>query len=202
MTPGDAQRRGRSSSLLPGVVVVGVTFLASCAGGRRFELTLRFRGFDGVAFATANRCPQADTTCPASFSESSWVAADGRTATAPAHTVVFRADGSPDKRPSQKFDDQYYYDDVACGGQEYKQRYYRKSPPKTGPNGAFEVEIDDGNRLTIDPTTAVSVETGRYTLCFEEVGTWRGTAGDLRNHTGTFNLHYDSIQTVLRLVEN
>jgi hypothetical protein len=40
------------------------------------------------------------------------------------------------------------------------------------------------------------------TDCFDEAGRWKGTAGHLRNHEGTFTMHYDSIQTVLQIVED
>jgi hypothetical protein len=203
VTPLRAIDRRRSFPSLLGALACGVTLLVSCDAVNKFQLTLRSRGFDGVAFATETPpCPQAENACPANFSESSWVAADGRTAIALAHTTFFRADESPDVSESQRFDDQYYYGNVACGGQDYKLRYYRKLDPKTRPNGAFELDVDDGNRLTLKPQSVVSVEDGRDTLCFEEEGTWRGTAGEVRNKTGTFNLRYDSIETVLELVED
>ncbi len=39
-------------------------------------------------------------------------------------------------------------------------------------------------------------------LCSESSGIWHGTAGDLLNHTGTFRLVYDTIQSVLQLEED
>jgi hypothetical protein len=64
----------------------------------------------------------------------------------------------------------------------------------------FELTIDDGNRLTLDPQTAVIVVSNGGD-CLDETGRWRGTAGDVRDHEGTFTIHYNSIQTVLHLVE-
>ena len=75
------------------------------------------------------------------------------------------------------------------------------SPEQASRDYSFELKFDDGNRLTLHPQTAVLVNLYE-TDCFEETGRWQGTAGGLRNHEGTFTMHYDSIQTVLRFVED
>jgi hypothetical protein len=202
VTPRIATHRGRSFLLLLGALAVGGNLLASCDRDHRFELTLRNRSFDGVALVNA-ACIRATNGCTTILGESSWVAADGRTAIGRAQTIVFRADQTADQSDSRlESGNSVYFGPVDCGGQQWKLIYYREPDPRTGPKGSFELDIDDGNRLTIEPQNVVSVDNGRDTFCFEEAGTWRGTAGKVRNDRGTFDLHYDSVQVVLRLVEN
>ncbi len=91
---------------------------------------------------------------------------------------------------------------VDCGGQRLPRHFFQVlSQEQASPDYSFELKIDDGNRLTLDPQTAVVVSFDE-TDCFEETGRWQGTAGDLLNHEATFTIHYDTIQTVLRIVED
>ena len=161
------------------VVLVAVSVLASCAGPDAFELTLRTRDDDGQSLYDVDR---------------SWVAADGRHATSPPYSGdAHLADPK--------------FGDAECGGEKWLRRLiWRSGPEMESSEDSFELKLDDGDSATLDPQTAVRVadatgyQTG--TSCFEETGRWRGTAGDLRDHEGTFTITYDSIQTVLRLVED
>lgn len=157
------------------VLLVTVSVLASCGGPGKFELTLRARDDDGQSLPNVDR---------------SWSAADGRHATSPPYSGTFPANSTSD------------IGEVECGGQKWPRHFFGVLDPKLASgNNSFELKIDDGNRLTLDPQTAVIVAS-YGTDCLEETGRWRGTAGDLRDHEGTFTIHYDSIQTVLRLVED
>jgi hypothetical protein len=152
-------------------------------------------GFLAVALSTLGSCDadrfeltlRSRDGLSLSSLERPWLAADGRRATSPAYTVRFLS------APT--------FGDVECGGRQWTRRYFSIASAALGP---YELEIDGGSRLTLDPQTAVEVSdgTGTETACFEEVGLWRGTAGDVVDRTGRFTLHFDSIQAVLRLVED
>jgi hypothetical protein len=176
--PLTAKHGTRRHSLLVGVFWMAATALASCGGAEKFELTLQARDDNGSPFINVER---------------QWLADDGRHATSPANSGTFPV--------NTNFD----FGNVECGGQKYVRRYFSALGPELASGDhAFELTIDDGNRLTLDPQRALDVIDGTTpeAACFEESGRWRGTAGDLQNRTGTFSLHYDTIQTVLRLVED
>lgn len=159
------------------VALVALSVLSSCGGADKFELTLRARDDDGTSYINLER---------------PWVAADGRGATSPPTSGRFQLNPNPD------------IGEAECGGQKWPRHFFEVLGPEQMTEGyTFELKIDDGNRLTLDPQTGVVV--AFYyggTDCFEETGRWRGTDGDLRDHEGTFTIHYDTIQTVLRLVED
>ncbi len=171
------RHRPRRSSPLVGAFSVGVSLLVACGGAEKFELTLRIRDYDGSRV----------------YVERQWLAGDGRQATSPANSGTFPGGATFD------------IGDVECGGQRWPRQFFSVlGPEPASADDSFELKVDDGNRLMLDPQTEVIVDggTGVGTECFEETGRWQGTAGDLQNHVGTFNIHYDSIQTVLRLVED
>jgi hypothetical protein len=175
--PPIGKRRARHNSSLVVVLSVALSVLASCGGAKKFELTLRTRDDDSVLPAYVDR---------------HWLAADGRHATGPEYSNTFPAN------PVLQFGE------VDCGGQKWVRSYFFVLGPElASQDDSAELTIDDGNSLSLDPQTAVGLFTGSGGgSCFEETGRWQGTAGDLRNHEGTFTMHYDSIQTVLRLVED
>lgn len=165
----------RRISSLVGAFSVAVSLLVSCSRVEKFDVTLRVRDYDGSSAINVDR---------------QWLAADGRHATSPADPGPFPADATFD------------FGDPECGGQSWpRHAFIVLGPAPASRDDSFELKIDDGNRLTLDPQTAVVASFDQID-CFEETGRWRGTAGDLRDHEGTFTVHYDSIQTVLHLVED
>jgi hypothetical protein len=172
--PATRKHRARRSSSLVGLFSVAVSLLVSCGGAEKFELTLRSRYYDSAS------------TNPL---ETQWLTADGRHATSPGGSDPFRGGAEAEVGA------------VECGGQRWPRHFFTVLGPAPSRDNSFELKFDDGNRLTLDPESAVMVYL--YDVdCFEEAGRWKGTAADLRNHGGTFTLHYDSIQTVLRIVED
>ena len=169
-------KRGRRDSSLVAVVALTLSLVASCKGADKFELTLRGR----------------DDASSSPTHQLQWRAADGRHATSPEYWVF------PDGTGSE-------FGNVDCGGQSWVRSYFSVLGPELASrDDSYELKIDDGKGLMLDPQTEVFVSggTGGGTACFEETGRWEGTTGDVLNRTGTFTLHYDSIQTVLRLVED
>ena len=167
--------RARRKSLWVFVAAMGV--LVSCGRAEKFELTLRVRD-DGSS-----------PTCV----ERHWMAADGRHATS--------AECSGTLRVAAPIE----FGDAECGGRTWQRHYFSVlGPEPASRDDSFELKVDDGNRLMLDPQTEVIVDGGAGTAieCVEQTGRWQGTAGDLQNHEGTFTIHYDSIQTILRLVED
>ncbi len=169
-----AHARRRSVLTAVGMLLVGV--LASCAGTDKYALTLRARDDDGNSFINIER---------------HWLAADGRHASSPPNSATFRLASSP------------IFGDVECGGEKLQRRYARISNTELV-KFSFELQVDDGNVLTLVPQKIVRVaaRSTPWASCVEASGRWEGTAGNLRGQTGTFTIHYDSIQTVLRLVED
>jgi hypothetical protein len=169
------KHRSRRNLSLLGVFCVAIGVLASCGGAEKFELVLRSRADDG--------------TSP--MLEHQWLSADGR------HAL------SPEISSSFQVQLHWNYGDVECGGQRMVRHGFAELGSElASKDDSFDLKIDDGNDLRLDPQTAVTVDDGAGRLCFEETGRWQGTAGDLRNHTGTFIIQYDTIQTVLRLIED
>lgn len=171
--PATGKHRVRRRTSLVGVFSVAVSLLVSCGGSEKFELMLRTRDNGAWNF----------------YLERQWRAADGR------HAV------SLDVRGLILADAKVGVGDAECGGQRWPRHFFSVLSPATTRDDSFELKVDDGNSLTLDPQTAVVVSSYE-TNCFEETGRWKGTAGQLRDHKGTFTMHYDSIQTVLRIVED
>jgi hypothetical protein len=173
--PAIGKHRSRRNLSLLGVFCVAIGVLASCGGPEKFELVLRSRADDGYSQTL----------------EHLWLSADGRHATSPEISSSFQVRLH------------YDYGDVECGGQRMLRHGFADwSRQLASKDDSFDLKIDDGNGLRLDPQTAVTVDDGAGPLCFEETGHWEGTAGDVLNHAGTFTIRYDTIQTVLRLVED
>ncbi len=169
------KHRSRRNLSLLGVFCVAISVLASCGGAEKFELVLRSRADDGYSQTL----------------EHQWLSADGRHAISPEISSSFQL----------RFDNDF--GDVECGGQRMlRLSFIDWGSQLASKDDSFDLKIDDGNGLRLDPQTAVTVYDGAGALCFEETGRWEGTTGDVLNHAGTFSIHYDTIQTVLRLVED
>lgn len=204
MTSPIARPRIRNGSWLAGFLSIVFGVLASCGGGDKFELTLRVRDSDGQSpesacvlggssfyeFSEALNSPISE--CVVTVARRDWVAADGRRATSPAHTEI-------------TFVPQHEYDKIVCGDKQMVQRWWLKTRPEL-PAGetSFMLEIDDGNtvKLTRDVGVWVFGASRAGLDCFEGSGHWTGTAGELLDRSGRFTILNDSVQTVLRLVED
>ena len=174
LTSARGKHRARRCSSLVGVLSVAASLLMACGASEKFELTLRTR----------------DYCCERTSSlDHQWRTADGRNAVSPDIPGLFLPGGETE------------VGDVECGGQRWPRHFFSVLSPAQTRDHSFELEVEDGNRLTLDPQTAVMVSSTE-TNCFEETGRWKGTAGHVRNHEGTFSMHYDSLQTVLRIVED
>jgi|GEM_PF-5365832 len=193
----------RQGSLLAGLVWIVFGLLASCGGGGKFELTLRVRdsdgwspetscALDGVAYEFSEALNSPVFKCVVSFERRDWVGADGRRATVPPHTEI-------------TYLPQHEFDNIECGGRQLIQRWWLKTRPELPAGDAsFVLQIDDGNSLNLTRDVGLWVASGSTGVvdCFEGSGHWTGTAGDLLDRTGTFTILNDSVQTVLRLVED
>ena len=193
-------RRSRRNALVASVLSATLGTLGSCGGADRFELTLRARDAEagspgscleyGDSYEFDETLAAEIVRCSLFTRDRRWAAADGRRAISPVPngTVYITAP---------------VFGDVVCGGEEMAGRWWSKSGPEL-PAGddSFELEIDDGNSLLLAQQTGVWASDYDELLCFEGAGHWRGTAGELLDRTGTFTIRYDSIQTVLRLVED
>ena len=194
---------GQHNHWLAIAVSIALSTLACCGGGDRFELTLRAR--DAVGSREDPQCvygsqsvrrdeslPSDNRTCVLKFGQAQWRAADRRRAINQADDVLwFRA------RPEQ--------DDVVCGGQAVVQQAVWDSEVLPARDESFELTFDGGDMVLLEAATGVwaSTSTADYGLkCFEANGRWRGEAGELKGRTGRFTILYDSIQTVMRLVED
>ena len=75
-------------------------------------------------------------------------------------------------------------------------------PPR---DESFELTFDGGDTLRLEGATGVWATESNLDYgptCFEANGRWRGAAGELEGRTGRFTIAYDSVQTILRLVED
>jgi hypothetical protein len=187
--------------LLASLLVASFGLLTSCGGGDRFELTLRARDANAMSFANCpgglvNVTPGASLPsdvyrCEDTFEERRWVTSDGGRAITPAHIEV------------RFVSDVVALTDVVCGGKGLGSLSgWESGPGLTAFDASFELRIDDGNTLMLDQQTGVWVDWVDVVECFETAGRWRGTAGQVRGRTGSFTIRYDSIQTVIKLVED
>ena len=132
--------------------------------------------------------PKGLERCDFVFKELEWVTSDGGRAITPAqteHTFTL-----------------FSFAGVVCGGKDLGQMgRWESGPGLPADDDSFELRIADGSTLMLDQETGLW---GAYDemKCFETAGRWRGTAGRLKDHTGTFTILYDSIQTVIKLVED
>lgn len=134
----------------------------------------------------------ADATfiCSTPVAERVFVSQDGQRAVSPAHVMTIEI-SNPIVR------------NIACGGQTYARLWGYDLRSEASPSDdEFELDTSEGSRLTLDPERGLWVAPGSGAIsCAEMGGSWRGTSGDLRGHTGTFTMVYDSVQTVLHIVE-
>jgi hypothetical protein len=194
---------GQHNRWLAVAVSIALSTLACCGGGDRIDLTLRARDADGLSedpkCIYGNQSVRRDEslrsdirTCVFEFGQTQWRAADGRPAINQPHDVLwFRA------QPEQ--------DDVVCDGQAVVHQYVWDSEELPARDGSFELTFDGGDTLRLESATGVwaSARSDYYgSKCFEANGRWRGAAGELQGRTGRFTIVYDSVQTVLRLVED
>lgn len=194
---------GRHHAWLVVAVPIALTTLACSGSGGSFELTLRTR--DAVGSREDPQCiygnesvrrdessPSDIRTCVLDFGRTQWRAADGRRAiNRPNDLLWFRA------QPEQ--------DDVVCGGQAVVQQYVWDSEEMPARDESFELTFDGGDSLRLEGATGVWASASSLYYgpkCFEATGRWRGAAGELQGRTGRFTIVYDSVQTVLRLVED
>jgi hypothetical protein len=184
-------RSGRSICLLGALVV------ASCGGSHRFGLTLLTREIDGALNMTCSPTngpsgnhppPDGLELCALVFNELQWVTSDGGRAMTPAHTEhTFTL---------------YAFAGVVCGGKDLGQmERWESGPGLPADDDSFELRLADGNTLMLDQ------KTGLWGIfdemkCYQTAGRWRGTAGRLKDRTGTFTILYDSIQIAIKLVED
>lgn len=182
-------------------IVAAVNAITACGGDGKFELAFRARDSD-------RRVPQGQCVmgapdyfdealqwrifeCVSTTTEREWVAADGRRAvTPPATEVMFLPNNQ--------------YGEIPCGGRTVPLSWWNGSRAELPPmEVTFELVIDDGNTLTLDEDSILwAVDSAGTSKCVEASGSWRGTDGDLRGRTGRFTIVDDSIQSVLRLVED
>jgi hypothetical protein len=185
--------RASISALLAAMLV-----LASCSGTDQFTLTLRAR--DDMEFAEGNcsltvndRGPGAPgedetVTCRGYSLAREWRGAAGRRATTPAHSLTVEH-STPE------------FGKAECGGRMLVNVVWMVTRP--GPSqhdDTFELHIDDGSILVLDPEQGMFA-VGFADACARVSGVWRGVAGRLRGHDGSFILGNDSVQTTLQLVE-
>jgi hypothetical protein len=180
------------------VITLALVAVLSCGGDDEFALTLRTRDPDG-ALQWGDKCSDpfsdyakrsgAPLQCVSSVNEQRWVAEDGRRALSPAHTatIFFRA-GT--------------FGTVMCN-EESAIKYWFATSPEQPSEESFDLEFDDGDAVTLHSQAGLwTLEVIGPPVCSEVTGTWVGTAGEPKGRTGTYRMVYDSIQTVLHLVED
>jgi hypothetical protein len=176
--------------LLP-MLAVAMSWSVSCGDADKLDITMRSRdGFGdpptGCTFWLDELHAETTTECVATPLERQWVDADGRPATSPTATgpVYFSS---------------YLRDPVVCNGHPLTMD---ESWFKWSADGGDIVRFDDGDAVTLYDERAIAIVHLDYVICSEATGTWRGTAGSLLGRTGTYRMVYDSIQTVLHLIED
>jgi hypothetical protein len=173
-----------------------------CSDRDEFELAVRVRdGFEwslphaGCILntvelpATAESPSRPGTRCNFQSSEQQWSGDDGRHAVVatPAVTLYFTV-------PT--------YGQIECGGGSIAGIWwYTLLPDRTPDAGVFEMQTDDGSTIALEMEEGVWAS-GELDSCVEMSGSWRGVAGNLRDRTGTYTIVDDSIESVLRIVED
>lgn len=196
--------RARNKPVRPALVALAValSLLASGGGSGTFELTLRSRAAPDPSSGGAcifglhrNLSPGSDGgralhTCALAYGARQWVGDGGRMAISRPHTET----------TSFTFNT---FAAVVCAGRQLPPVFWTESTavPTAGGEG-IEFEFDDGNGVSLEPEHGLAAASYTDLECFEVTGRWRGTAGNLSNRTGSYTMTYNSIQTVLRLVED
>ena len=175
-------------------LAIAMSSIASCGNPDKLDVTLRSRdGFagdppTGCTFWNDETHADPTTECVNTTLERQWVDADGRRATSP--TVTGRV---------------YYFssfltDPVVCNGHPLtvNEVWFKWRTPV----GVVELRFDDGDAAALHDEQGMGVRHLDYVSCSEATGQWRGTAGSLLGRSGTYTSMYDSIQTVLHLVED
>jgi hypothetical protein len=130
--------------------------------------------------------------CQRNYAERVWTSSDGQRAVSPAH-VAFELVSYISR------------DTISCAGKPAVMAFWYQ---KMAANGATaendQMLLEMGaDVMLLQPDAGlwtVNID-GEY-YCFDVTGRWRGTAGSLLRRTGTYTMVYDSIQTVLHLVED
>lgn len=183
------------------VLAIAMNSIASCGNPDKLDVMLRSRdGFgkssgectywlDGphpARYWVSERHIEATTKCVGTTVERHWVAVDGRQATSPGETgpVYFSS---------------YLMDPVECNGRKLglKESWFKWRIVGAG----LDMQFDDGTAVAFHDERGMAVYDGSNINCSEATGQWVGTAGELKGRAGTYTSVYDSIQTVLHLVE-
>ena len=188
-------------TLIAAGLLVGA-LAAGCSNRDKFELAVRVRDvFEwtepdaGCILNIVQRreTPESPsrpaTRCSFQSSEQLWSGDDGRHAVVatPAVTLYFTV-------PT--------YGPVECGGRSIPGMWwFTLLPDRTPHAGVFEMQADEGSTIALEMEEGVWAG-GALDSCVEMSGTWRGMAGNLRDRTGTYTWVDDSIQSVLRIVED
>lgn len=172
--------------------------LVSCGGGSgKLDLTLRSRDIlssdppPGCPFYLDQRHAETTTRCVLHRPELRWVAGDGQLATLLART-------------SEIYFSSTLHDPVDCNGHRPPGNFtwFKWSSPTDSPVDFDRLTMYDGNELALYGDRGMAVHDGIEITCSESSGRWRGTAGKLLGHEGTYTRVYDSVQIVLHLVED
>lgn len=173
------------------ILAITMNSIVSCGVGDKLDVTLRSRDRFGDPLSGCNLWldePHAETTteCVDTALERQWVDADGRRATSPT------ASGSV-------YFSSMLTGPVVCNGHPltvdeawFKWRAAGRD---------IDMQFEDGDAMTLYDEQGMAVNHLDYISCSETTGRWRGTAGSLLGRAGTYTSVYDSIQTVLHLVE-
>jgi hypothetical protein len=197
---------GRCRPALMTLIAAGLlvgAFAAGCSNRDKFELAVRAR--DVVEWgtrphtgcilnpvelpATPESPSRRGTRCSFQSSEHLWSGDDGRQAVVATRAVILYFTAPT-------------YGQVNCGGRSIAGVWwYTLLPDRTPDAGVVEMLTDEGSTIALDMEEGVWAS-GALDRCSELSGTWRGIAGNLRNRTGTYTMVDDSVQSVLRIVED
>jgi hypothetical protein len=196
-------RRLTGPDRLRGVYVIlalllAVSVPASCSDGSGFEMTVRARdGSDGFPVWCSDDTVLTPIgqpiTCQFERAERVWNDGGERKAIQPARTyfLSFLNDPSP------------ALGEYECGGRTLTNVWRTElDPVTTDRSDPLQLVMDDGSSIELSLVGQLDVTGRTLDACQETWGTWHGTAGDLDGRTGTYTTVFDSVQTVLHLVED
>jgi hypothetical protein len=89
---------------------------------------------------------------------------------------------------------------VRCAGQEFIKPFVNRYMA-LAPRAESRLDFEDGSaaRLNLEQGLVVDDQSIAGDQCWEETGSWEGTAGDLVGRSGTYTHVYDSLQMTLTL---